>query len=308
MRQIELTNICPMDCIMCVRKKMSRPLGFMDEALFKSIVGQINGINTHIILHHFGESLFHPLLYNLLSYLKKTKIKSILSANPTELSQEKIEAVCRGGLSELILSIDGATQETYKSIRGEHADLGLAENNILALIKFKGKFKFKYPKLTIQMIRMTKNEDEIPLFKKKWAISGINQVYIKDFYIWSCSPQGIKDLSPDKALQASFPCSCPWQDMVILWDGRVVPCCNDFDGLYVLGDAAQKTLQEIWNDQPMLVLREQHRNNKLGESILCKECAVKEGYILRKFYPFTSKSWFLKSLSDKFRNYSKEKK
>lgn len=303
-RQIELTNICPMQCIMCVRKKMTRPLGFMEEWLFKSVVEQIRGVNTHIILHHFGESLLHPHLYNLLFCLKKTKIKSILSANPTELSQERIEAVCRGGLNDLILSIDGATQETYRSIRGDHADLGLAENNISALIVFKNKFKFKYPRLIIQMIRMKKNEQEVPLFRKKWGISGIDEVYIKDFYTWSCSPQDIKELSPIKRPQSSFPCSCPWLDMVILWDGRVVPCCNDFDGLYVLGNAKEMFLKEIWNGHSMLMLREQHRNSKLSGNILCRDCVVKEGYAPTRLYPLTPKFWLLNSLSKRLKKNS----
>lgn len=299
--QIEFTNACPMNCIMCVRQKMTRPLGYMEEGVFKNIVDQIKGINTHIILNHFGESLLHPKLYEFLYYLKKKNIPSLMSANPTELSQEKIEAVCRGGLTKLILSIDGLTDSTYKSIRGPHADLDIAKENIENLIEYKNKFGFKYPEIEIQMVLMKKTENEMQDYKKQWDKPGINRVVIKDFYIWSCSTENIKSLTGVEKINPLFPCSIPWSSFVILWDGRVVPCCNDYDGLYILGDVKHKSLKEIWNDKPMLELRKQQIKNQLKNNKLCCNCTVKAGNKPQRLYPFTFNLWFIKRMREKFK-------
>ena len=34
------------------------------------------------------------------------------------------------------------------------------------------------------------------------------------------------------------PCMFLWYSMSILWDGRVVPCCIDFKGEYILGEGS----------------------------------------------------------------------
>ena len=68
-------------------------------------------------------------------------------------------------------------------------------------------------------------------------------------------------------------CQFPWSSMSILCDGRVVPCCNDYDGELVLGDANEQTLKEIWNGEPYKMLRENHAHKP---NFKCsKECDMK---------------------------------
>ena len=43
--------------------------------------------------------------------------------------------------------------------------------------------------------------------------------------------------------------------VAVCWDGRVVPCCRDFDARYVLGDPNHSTLLEVWNGVNMVKLR-----------------------------------------------------
>lgn len=37
--------------------------------------------------------------------------------------------------------------------------------------------------------------------------------------------------------------------MQVLWDGRVVPCCYDFDGKIVLGDLRRESVAKVWNGE-----------------------------------------------------------
>jgi radical SAM protein with 4Fe4S-binding SPASM domain len=60
--------------------------------------------------------------------------------------------------------------------------------------------------------------------------------------------------------------------MVVLWDGRVVPCCYDYDGKYVLGDLRQNTLAEIFNEAPMRELRRALREGRAEDVSLCRTC------------------------------------
>ena len=58
--------------------------------------------------------------------------------------------------------------------------------------------------------------------------------------------------------------------MMILWYGRVVPCCSDYDGKLILGDANKQTLQEIWDSYEWL--REKHKKLEWNDVPICKDC------------------------------------
>jgi len=51
-------------------------------------------------------------------------------------------------------------------------------------------------------------------------------------------------------------CSHPYKSMTILWDGRCVPCCVDYDGDCIIGNAWQQSLSQIWNSEEMRAIRE----------------------------------------------------
>ena len=57
--QIELCSFCNYSCVFCPYEKMTRPKGYMDIGLYKSIIDQCTHVNS-IGLHHMGEPLLHP--------------------------------------------------------------------------------------------------------------------------------------------------------------------------------------------------------------------------------------------------------
>ena len=59
--------------------------------------------------------------------------------------------------------------------------------------------------------------------------------------------------------------------LVVLWDGWVVPCCADYEGTLVIGDAVQKDLQSIFKSKEMGELRRMHLRKELPE--LCNKCS-----------------------------------
>lgn len=305
--EIELTNICPMDCVMCPRKKMTRKLGHMNLGLFKKVIDEAKYIynlnpayySDCVWLHHFGESLLYPDLGEVFLYLKDTKFITGMSSNPTELTEEKIKIICDGRLRRLLLAIDGTTDEEYKSIRGERANLNSAIENINNLIIYKKKHNLEYPKITISMIVMKGTEGNIEKYKRQWEIEGVENVRIKQFDSFAGDNRDIKPLIPEGTPRKNYAgfgpikksdirflkdtlkkllrvpqCSWPWQRLTILWDGTVVPCCRDYDGLYVLGNINNKPLLRIWNDEPMRNLRKQAVSHNLKLNKLCNFCRV----------------------------------
>ena len=72
--------------------------------------------------------------------------------------------------------------------------------------------------------------------------------------------------------RAQKPCIMLWKNLSIYWNGDVVPCCDDFDKGYVVGNVNNKSIKEIWNDKPLVELRKKHVQNKQKLVSLCREC------------------------------------
>jgi len=68
-------------------------------------------------------------------------------------------------------------------------------------------------------------------------------------------------------LEGQVFCCAPWMALDIRHDGEVKPCCISE---YTYGDIKEKSLWEIWNDEPIKKLREDMLNNKPNPS--CMVC------------------------------------
>lgn len=279
--QIEPTNHCPMNCVMCPRQYMKREKGYMDFGLFKRIIDQIKVYDNHVQLHHFGDPLMHPQISEFIRYCKEKGVKTNMSVNPILLTKKTSEQIIDSGLDRIYISLDSVDDESYKEIRGIKADYEKAVSNIKYLAELKTKKQKKTPKITVGLIYMKSTKDEVKKFKENWKIKGIDEVCIKPFTGFGM--QSILTHADESTLKkiemgCEYPCFLPWRSITIMWDGRVVPCCYDYDGKYVIGDLKKESLKEIWNNKRMKELREQHIKKRFGENNLCGYCKERYGW------------------------------
>ena len=64
-------------------------------------------------------------------------------------------------------------------------------------------------------------------------------------------------------------CVMPWTYLEILTTGDVTPCCASY---YLYGNVKDKSVEQIWNDEPIKKLRLEMFNDELPEACnVCKE-------------------------------------
>ena len=288
--QIELTNRCPMTCQMCPRTdSMTRPLGLMSEEVYLSVIEQIAATTGDVNLHHFGESLLHPNLGRYIALASARSIRTYLSVNPSLLNEARIRSLIDNGLHELVLSMDGVTTETITAVRGPAArDIERAEQMIIRLLEYKASAGHKVPSVVLQFVAQRQNVHEASRWLEHWSqVPGIDNVRIKSFVTWNGDHPTIDELMlQKKEAPSEVICDKPWTSVTILWDGRVVPCCFDYDGIYPLGDLNTHSLREIWNSPESQALRESHRSNQLDSIRLCRHCVDKEGDRVDSWKPY----------------------
>ena len=72
---------------------------------------------TYVNLYFQGEPLLHPQLDTLIASCTDHNIYSSTSTNAHHLTEVRCHKLIDAGLSRLIISIDGLTQDTYSSYR-----------------------------------------------------------------------------------------------------------------------------------------------------------------------------------------------
>lgn len=271
--QVELTNICPFKCPFCprgVEGKMKRPTGMMDFALFERLLDQLHPDQAkwrQMELHHLGESLVHPEIDRFVAACSSRGLGTELSCNPSMLRNDLPRRLIDAGIRRLVISIDGVDDETSTKIRGPAARYEKIERHLEELLAYASQVALP-PKIVIQMIDLSANAHQHQAFLARWGRTGLPFVraYVKDLDgpdPWTGKPS---------ARPVSYLCGYPWRSVVVLWDGRVVPCCRDSDAALVLGDLTKQTLEEIWQGEEVRRLREMLKKKDVPCGHLCDGC------------------------------------
>ncbi len=79
-----------------------------------------------------------------------------------------------------------------------------------------------------------------------------------------------------------YKAACPAFDeqLAVLWDGRVTPCCVDYNGQLTVGDANVQSLESLWDSKTLGEFRDLSRNGFLPTPTcrVCKAFLVADDY------------------------------
>jgi radical SAM protein with 4Fe4S-binding SPASM domain len=270
---IEPTNYCNLGCIMCPRKDMTRPQGFMDFGLFKKIIDECEGRVDFIYLHFFGEPLLHPKIIDFVDFAAGKGMTIALSTNATVLNDRMSRDLLQSKLDLLIISLDSINPEIYKKIR-DGGDLEKVLKNIDTFLDLHRTFHSTL-NVSLQMIEMSLNKDDLQTFLSRWNLRDGLNLTVKPLYNYADQVKNIRDLGdfPENNSDRKV-CVEPWRGLVIGWDGIVVPCCNDFDYKVPLGNVNVNTIAEIWNSEKIQEMRICQSKGLQKTNNLCKGCMI----------------------------------
>jgi len=255
---IEPTNTCNLRCTFCfVTEGMTREGGFMDLDLFKKIIDDCPDLE-HLCMHNWGEPLLHKDIFKMIEYAKNKGVNYVvMNTNGTLFTDKMIDRIVDSKLDIIRFSIDGSA-ETFKRVRG--VELQNIERNINKLKKVKEK---RRPKLKMGVVFTVEEDTE-----------GDAEDYITH---WEKIVDHVR-LQP-KLITSPRTEVCPepfgkdYGKLVVLWDGRVIPCCVDYNANLTVGSVQNDTIQNLWKNEKMDLLRKQHLNGQFPDTCAnCNEC------------------------------------
>jgi radical SAM protein with 4Fe4S-binding SPASM domain len=284
---IEPTTACNLKCPQCPSglRQFTRPTGNLKVETNLKILNEL-GKNLQYINYYFqGEPFINPNFLDLVKEARKRKIYVLTSTNAHFISKETADRVVDSGLSELIISIDGASQETYQNYRieGELAKVIEGTKNIVAARK---KAKSRFPIITFQFLVSKQNEHEIETVKNMHKNLGVDNITFKTIQVYDFETGNEliptnekysrykKNGEGNYELKNEFKNSCwrSWSSCVITWDGAVVPCCFDKDADHKMGQLMTTSFNAIWKNDLYAEFRNQIQKDRKQIEI-CKNCS-----------------------------------
>lgn len=291
---VEISSLCNFRCEYCVSRMGTREKCFMPENLFEHIAKQLVSITNYPVrLHIDGEPTLHPKFFEYGKLLNELNIPFVLATNGSRLSQEHLKLKM-----EVLISI--STHREEFQLRTTHVDYdtyikrvveylrGWLLSNSLQNIYIQIPYYEKQANETYfvqkkRFIQSLEEQCDMERYAKKseYKRLGAEYCYIKPngyslvFYNWTINTSQIyrpKSLF-DRKTKKGF-CSCPWQELAILADGRVSFCCMDLTGK--TGFTAKEeiwkySLLELWRDERVVNIRKKFmsRSPKLK---VCQRC------------------------------------
>ena len=246
---IEITNSCNLACGFCAAS--SRTKGYMPLEVFKNAAAQAGELAPLIFLHVLGEPFTHPQFPEILSACSGLGLKVNLVTNGVLIEKFGAEIFKEKCLAQVSVSL--------------HSLAGLAGAPCAAALKRLTDFALRrQPGLTVSF-RLRGNPADpfitatkaalLRVFTREAAYTQVRGglklregVYLNfgSIFEWPGGPGG----------KAKKGCLGLRHHFGILSDGRVVPCCADFDGALALGNIKERPLAEILCSPEALALRD----------------------------------------------------
>jgi molybdenum cofactor biosynthesis enzyme MoaA len=251
--QIQTITGCNAKCIFCPNGKTRRniPGGRrMDWDLYRSVVDQSTafGIRRYS-LYLMNEPMLDRELPQRVAYVS-ARIKKPQYVKVTSHGGLLTERMARGlldsGLDKLKISVQSLNPATYHDIMG--LELSKTLRNIDRLLALKQQGGYKLPRLEIVMVDSIQTHNEIPAIKRYWQQRDI-KLYIEPVEN-RADQQNIRDSAiGDRKLRAFSWCRRLMEQIYVLYDGRMVQCCADWEQRSVMGDLTRESLEDIWRGE-----------------------------------------------------------
>jgi len=259
---------------------MTRKVGMMDMPLFRRIVDESALWGSELRLFNFGEPLLHPGFTDMIRYAGSKRLQVNFQTNGLLLDRQRTTELLDAGVGYIGVSVNGLTAAEYAGIRPGH-DLETVKQNVRGMYELaREKSAALYIHINAQITAEERNlrSNDIRAFIAYWegipdslSVSGISMYDRIDVFsqgrMSRVDQQGLARRNLDQVK-----CNEPFDRIVIKWDGRVTPCCADYDARLVVGRAGDDSLHDIWHGPALNRLREIVAGRRFQECDLCASC------------------------------------
>ena len=267
---VEITNVCNLACAFCPKTKRAPRTMTAEE--FALVLDRLQGHVSYVYLHVMGEPLLHPRLARLMALAEARGMKICITTNGTLLKNRAEELLAAENLHKISISLHSfegngraiSEEREYLEEVWDFAAKASARGVIVAL------------RLWNEGGAETLNGGILDFLREKlgssvWPETRDGSFKLADhLYLERAQKFDWPDLGADEA-DTQF-CYALRDQLGVLADGTVVPCCLDHEGDIALGNIFEEELDTILNNARARGLRDGFSRRQPTEE-LCRRCA-----------------------------------
>ena len=266
---IEITNICNLACSFCPGTK--RPGKMMTAAEFRLLAEKLRGRVKYLYLHVMGEPLLHPELGEILAVAGELGFKVCITTNGVLASERSGQLLAAPALHKVSVSLhsmegNGAGDMTAYLEQVWAFALRAAERGVICALRLwniGGADRRNGEVLAFLKDRL--GEDPLAMPQPRAG----NWKLMERLYLEQAERFDWPDLSAPE--QDTRFCLGMREQVAVLVDGTVAPCCLDHEGDIPLGNLFAQGLEEILSGQRARALYDGFSRGKPSEE-LCRRC------------------------------------
>lgn len=284
--KFEVATACNLRCPGCLHgsdTNIYKKNTMMSFDTFKRAFDQLAPYLFKAIMYHQGESFLNKDSIRMIEYATKKRVHTSVSTNFSfKFTDDKLIEILNSGLSHLIVSIDGITQEVYEKYRvGGNLDLVL--ENVSKLVKLKKQYRKKLPLLEFQFIIFEHNKHQLDDARKLAGKLGVDRftfrtdrIYSRELSLGRGGRNGLININ-----ETQMPgCKWLWFGTLIKISGAVMPCCmylweSDIPKV-CFGKIYKSDFYSIWNSYKYVISRKAICSNKdklrYKDETICSRC------------------------------------
>lgn len=266
---LEITSCCNMHCSFC--PGTSRAPRFMTAAEFTHLAEKLRPYTDYLYLHLMGEPLLHPELAEMLRISGELGFRVNITTNGTLLPQQKEPLLHAPALRKVSISL-----HSWEANDGPEGDYYTACINFAAEAAAAGK---------LAALRLWNLDGDTPgentqngailqmlqeRFPCEWKPTRDGFCLADHLYLEYGERFEWPEWQAEESEKVQF-CYALRDQMGVLCDGTVVPCCLDHNGDLALGNLFTQPLEEILSSPRATALYEGFSRRTPSEAF-CRRC------------------------------------
>ncbi len=263
---LEISNVCNLHCQFCPGTRRTPKV--MQERAFLTLLPKLQEWTDFLYFHLMGEPLCHPLLDRFLRHAENYGFKVILTTNGTLLEKQQSALLSSGSLHKINISLHAFEANDlaipFTDYLQQCFSFGKAAEG-KKLVVFRLWNQGGAEKKNEEILSALENDFPKPWIEERKGIRIGNRIYLE---------YGNKFDWPDltaKDLGNQVFCYGLRDQIGVLCDGTVVPCCLDHDGDLALGNLLESDLGDILESKRAKEIYQGFQHRFASEE-LCRKC------------------------------------
>jgi radical SAM protein with 4Fe4S-binding SPASM domain len=273
---LEITNVCNRSCRFC--PGTARPAKMLTPQEFRLLAGRLRPYSDYLYLHVMGEPLLHPQLPELLAIAGELGFRVMLTTNGTLLPARQDELLAAPALCKLSVSLHSFEANEERDFAGYLA--GCAAFGRAAMGRTLVSYRLWNLDSSAGPGANARNGEILaaleaafpqPWVKNSWGWRLADGVFLHYGELFDWPDPAARDRG-----ERGF-CRALTDQVAVLSDGTVVPCCLDRDGRLALGNLYEQELSDILASPGACEIREGFAARRRARE-LCRRCGYSERF------------------------------